>query len=140
MGATQQTIVIHRPIDQIWQAVRDFHAMPFANGVIDSVDAVGDVPGDQPGAKRILNGAFHETLLAIDDVSHQLAYSIDDGPNPVSRRDVNNYVGRLSLTEQADGGVLVDWSSSWQGNEEAAEEFCHAIYVALLDGLKAYLE
>ena len=31
-------------------------------------------------AKRVLNGAFHETLLALDDDARVIRYSIDDGP------------------------------------------------------------
>jgi len=44
--------------------------------------------------------------------------------------------------QQADegDGTLVEWSSSWQDNNEAASEFCQGIYVALLQDMKKSLE
>ena len=38
-----------------------------------------------------------------------------------------------------DNATFVEWSSSWTGNDAAAEEFSHPIYVALLDALKKSL-
>ena len=107
--------------------------------MVTGVDVVGNKPGDKPGAGRILNGAFHETLRTLDDMGKTFTYSIDDGPSPVSKDDVNNYVGRV-LVEHMATGTRVEWSSTWQQNDDAAHDFCHAIYVALLDDMKQSLE
>ena len=139
MGSTFQEIEIKAPADKVWKAIRDFHDLSWAPNVVTGVDVVGNKPGDKPGAGRVLNGAFHETLRTLDDMGKTFTYSIDDGPSPVSKDDVNNYVGRV-LVEHMATGTRVEWSSTWQQNDDAAHDFCHAIYVALLDDMKQSLE
>ena len=39
------------------------------------------------------------------------------------------------MSPSTDGGTLVEWSSSWEAKTENAVEFCHGIYVALLNEL-----
>ena len=139
MGSTFQEIEIRAPIDTVWKAIRDFHDLSWAPNVVTSVDVVGNKPGDKKGAGRILNGAFHETLRTVDDMGKSFTYSIDDGPSPVSKDEVSNYVGRV-LLEHVATGTRVEWSSTWKDNDEPASEFCHAIYVALLNDMKQSLE
>ena len=43
--------------------LKNFHDLSWAPNVLKSVDEVGALPGTQPGAKRVLNGVIHETLL-----------------------------------------------------------------------------
>ena len=88
------------------------------------------------GAKRILNHAFHETLVEINNNAYMLKYSIDDGPCPVSKEEVSNYYGVIKLSPSIENNkTYVEWSSSWESKEEDAVEFCHGIYVALLNEL-----
>ena len=141
MGKTYQSIVINAPADRVWKSIRNFHDLSWSPNVITGVDRVGDVPGDQIGAKRVLNGAFHETLKELNDEERTFAYSITDGPSPVSKADVNNYVGRVAVRPITEGsGTFVEWSSSWDKNDQAAHEFCHTIYCALLGDMKQSLE
>lgn len=141
MARTYQSIIIDAPADRVWDAIRDFHDMSWAPNVVESVEKVGELEGDRAGAVRILNGAFRETLLEHDDGEREMAYSIDDGPSPVSADDVDDYVGRLRVRPVTEGGrTFVEWSSGWRGNDEAAYEFCHNIYVALLNDMKRSLE
>jgi hypothetical protein len=136
MPSTNQSISINAPITQVWNKLNDFHDMSFAPDVITGVEKIGDISGNEVGAKRILNGVFHETLIDIDSDNYALKYSIDDGPSPVSKDDVNNYIGAVKLSTDNDG-THVEWTSSWESNQEDAVEFCQGIYVALLDQLKA---
>lgn len=141
MGSTHQAIELDASPDTVWQTLRDFHNLNWAPNVIANVDKVGDKAGDEIGAGRVLNGAFHETLLTLDDDARAFTYSIDDGPSPVSKDDVKNYVGRVSVqAAEQGGGTHVEWSSEWQDNDEPAAEFCHGIYVALLQDLKKSLD
>lgn len=140
MGQTLQSIVIDAHVDRVWHAIRDFHDLSWAPNVITDVEAVGDIPGDQVGAIRVLNGAFRETLLEFDNEQRTFSYSVDDGPSPVSKDDVENYVGRVSVRPAREGGTIVDWSSTWEKNDEPAYEFAHGIYVAFLADLKNSLE
>jgi hypothetical protein len=142
MGKTYQSIVVNASADKVWEKLRNFHDMSWAPEVVTSVDAVGDKKGDQPGAKRVLNDAFHETLHALDDDNRELTYSIDDGPSPVSADEVSNYEGhvRVRPVTESEEGTFVEWYSHWTGKDEEAAEFCHGIYAGLLGQLKKTLE
>ena len=140
MGSTYQSIAIDLPPDQVWAAIRNFHDLSWTPNVVTSVDRVGDAAGDKIGAGRVLNGVFHETLQELDDSGHTFAYSIDEGPSPISSQEVRDYVGRVAVKASPDGGTLVEWTSSWENNDEAGYEFCHPIYMALLADMKASLE
>jgi hypothetical protein len=57
------------------------------------------------------------------------------------KADVSNYIGRVSVRPVTEGGgTFVEWSSTWERNDEAIAEFCHSIYVALLADMKKSLE
>jgi len=136
MPETNQSIDINAPISDVWAKLNNFHDFSWAPNVITSVDKVGDIDGGQVGAKRVLNNAFHETLVEIDNNNYSLKYSIDDGPSPVSKNDVSNYFGFIKLSFSGDNNQTnVSWTSSWESNSEDAVEFCHGIYVALLNEL-----
>lgn len=136
MPQTHQTRIVPAPPETVWARLRDFHDMSWAPNVVEQLDVVGDAAGDMPGAKRVLNGAFHETLLKIDDAEHCFIYSIDEGPSPVSSAEVSDYLGIVLLSAASDGhGTLVVWSSSWKAETDEAKEFCGRIYSALLDEL-----
>ena len=136
MPTTDQSMVVAAPIAEVWTRFTDFLDLSWAPNVVSSVDKVGDIDGGTPGAKRILNNAFHETLIEIDNDEYSLRYSIDDGPSPVSKDEVDNYVGAVKLSPSTEGsGTLVEWTSSWDSKVDDAVEFCHGIYVALLADL-----
>ncbi len=136
MLTTNQSIVVDAPIADVWSRFSDFHDLSWAPNVMTQVDKVDSIDGGKSGAKRILNNAFHETLIEINNDEYSLKYSIDDGPSPVSKEEVDNYVGVVRLSPAEDGsGTLVEWSSSWDSEVDDAVEFCHGIYVALLGEL-----
>ncbi|NNG12582.1 MAG: SRPBCC family protein [Halobacteria archaeon] len=136
MPATSQSIVVPAPVAEVWARLGNFHDFSWAPNVITHVEQVDDRAGNEVGAKRILNHAFHETLIEIDANQHLLRYSIDDGPSPVSQQDVSNYIGSIRLAPDPESsGTRVEWISSWESKSEDAVEFCHGIYVALLDAL-----
>lgn len=136
MPQTYQSITVNAPIERVWGQLSNFHDMSWAPHVVERCDAVGDKTGTEPGAQRVLNEAFHETLLEVDPVGHQLRYSIDDGPSPVSSADVRNYIGTIHLVaDTINNTTLVEWASSWESANDEAEPFCHGIYVALLKDL-----
>lgn len=133
MPSTYQSNIINAPIDKVWRAISNFHDMSWAPNIISSVDEAGGVPGTEVGAKRILNGTFHETLIEVDPASHRIRYTIDDGPDPVSPSYVKNYIGEIRLTPVTmHNSTVIEWSSSWDSDETEAVSFCHNIYVALM--------
>ena len=137
MGNTHQTIEIDAPLENVWAKISDFHNMDWASGVIASCLSIDKIGSREVGAKRLLNGAIHETLLELDSEQHIMRYSIDDGPSPIASNEVSNYIGVITLTPSTGSGqTSVEWTSSWQGNEVAATKFCSGVYNALLAALK----
>lgn len=137
MGKTYQTAVINAPVNQVWDKIKNFHDVSWASGVVEKCEAVGDLKWNQIGAQRVLNDAFHETLVAFSELDKSFKYSIDDGPAPVSKNDVKDYIGAVRLISITENDTcLIEWSSSWEAPTEDACDFCHNIYVALLDALK----
>lgn len=141
MGHCYNSTVVDASIDETWRTMRDFHELGWATPVVQSVDRIGDIAGDHPGARRVLNGVFHETLVSLDDDTHYFSYSIDDGPGPVAKDAVSNYIGAVQLHPVTDSGqTLVVWTSTYDsGDSEAVGELCNPIYRALLAQLKAHL-
>jgi len=136
MPSTDQSKDIDAPISEVWSRFNNFHDLSWAPNVITKVEKIGDIDGGEVGAKRILNNAFHETLVEINNNEYMLKYSIDDGPCPVSKEEVSNYYGVINLSPSTENNKThVEWSSSWESKEEDAVEFCHGIYVALLNEL-----
>lgn len=135
MGSCHNKIEIDSPINTVWKTICDFHDMSWAPEVITSLTKVGDKNGNEVGAKRVLNDAFHETLTEVDADAFTFSYSIDDGPGPVSNSVVDNYIGVVKLTE-TDDGTLVEWSSSYESEkDDEVADFCNPIYSALLSAL-----
>ncbi len=136
MPTCYQSIIVSAPIEKVWDKVKNFHDMSWADQVIAQCDAVGNVSATELGAKRILNNAFHETLLECNDNEYRVRYSIDDGPSPVSAEEVKNYIGQIQLKPVTlSNETFVEWGSTWESSSEEAREFCHQIYVALLQSL-----
>ena len=139
MGKCYNKIEIKAPVNKVWETIRDFHDLSLAPDVVSSVAKVGDKNGNEIGAKRILNGVFHETLTVLDPGSFSFSYSIDDGPGPVASDAVSNYTGRVQLTA-SEMGCLAEWSSTFQSeNENEVADFCNPIYMALLNSLNETL-
>ena len=140
MGQTYQSITINSPIEKVWETVKDFHDMSWAPNVVSKLEKVGDFSGNQIGSKRVLNEAFHETLHELDEENYSIKYSIDEGPSPISSSEISNYFGNLKLTPVSlEDSTFIEWSSKWENNDEPAFEFCHGIYVALLNDMKKSL-
>lgn len=141
MPQCYQSIVINAPIDEVWRTVRHFHEWSWAPHIIRRCEAVGSLPGDQVGAQRIINEEFHETLLECNPTAYRIRYSMDEGPSPVSSKDVKHYIGSLQLRPiTSDASTFVEWRSTWVSDTDAALEFCHTLYLRLLRALARHLE
>ena len=138
MGKCFHTATVTAPIDQVWATLSNFHDMDWAAGVVESCEKVGEVAATEVGARRLLNGAIHETLASVDAANHRSTYTIDDGPGPISKDAVTNYTGAVKLTPiTSGGGTFVQWTSEYEStNDGAVGEFCNPIYGALLGCLQ----
>ena len=139
MGSCYNSTVVSADCETVWQLLRDFHALEWAAGVVSKVEVIGAAGGTQVGAKRVLNDAFHETLVSLDDETRTFSYSIDDGPGPVARDAVQNYLGTVRIRPVTDcDQTFVEWTSSYDSPDDTAVgALCNPIYHALLGVLKA---
>lgn len=58
--------VVNAPAEKVWETIKNFHDLSWCKNVVQKVAVVGSKKGNEIGAKRVLNDAFHETLLSID--------------------------------------------------------------------------
>jgi hypothetical protein len=138
MGCYNSTVV-NAPVDTVWAALRNFHDLSACPNVITGLDKVGDLSGNQIGAQRVINGAFHETLVALDEDARILRYSIDDGPDALSKDQVMGFIGEVRVFPVTDSNAsFVLWTATWQAGGEGTKAFCDPIYQALLGDLKAH--
>lgn len=139
MGCRHATVLDASP-EEVWSALRDFHDLSWSSDVVEHVETVGDKEGTEEGARRVINGAFHETLLELDDENRSLRYRVDEAPGPL--QGVEGYVGFVRVvpvTAPADSDqTVVVWGSDWTPGQNGIREFCDPLYAALLDDLKAH--
>lgn len=140
MGQCYNSIIIDAPASEVWNAVRNFHDMTWAAGVVETLDVVGDKGPEEVGAARLLNGAFAETLIEINDESRTLRYSIDDGPGPMAANELASYEACAQVFPvTATGQAFVLWATQFTANDEAAVvELCDPLYQVLLAALSAH--
>jgi len=140
MGKCYNSVVINAPVDEVWQTIRNFHDLSWASEVITKLVPQGKLAGDQIGAKRVLNDLFYETLLTLDDNERTFSYSIDDGPAPISKDLVRNYVGKVHIAPITENDTtFVEWQSTFESaNDGPIVRFCDPIYQALLSALKQH--
>ena len=132
------SIVINSDADKVWDVLKNFHDLSWSKNVVTKVEVVGRVSSNNIGAKRILNDAFHETLLTVDNVGRKFTYSIDDGPAVVSKENVVGYIGAVTVFPVSENNTsFVLWTSEWDSAKESGvADFCNPIYHALLQDLK----
>lgn len=134
------SIVINAPSNEVWAVLKNFHDLSWSKNVVSKVDIIGDKSAGEIGAKRVLNDAFHETLVSLDNIAKNFTYSIDDGPAAVSKDNVEGYIGDVtvfSITENDTSFVL--WTSRWESTkEDGIADLCNPIYHALLHDLKIH--
>ena len=132
------SVVIEATPDKVWSVLKNFHDLSWAKNIISKVAIIGDKSSEEIGAKRILNDAFHETLLSLDNKARKFTYSIDDGPAVVSKDNVEGYIGEVTVLPISENNTsFVVWSSDWKSaKEDGIADFCNPIYHAILQDLK----
>jgi len=133
--------VIHAPIEQVWEYLRDFNALPKWFPSVTDSHIEGGMRADQVGCVRnfgLEGGArMREQLLALSDMNHSWTYKMIEGPIPIA-----NYVPTfrlLPVTEGnatfAEGAVRFDCPKEQEG--EMAKFFTGA-YQAAFDHVKQH--
>ncbi len=140
LGNCYNSTVVDAPREKVWETIKDFHNLSWAGPVITKVDVIGEKGGSEIGATRLLNDAFLETLVSVNEDEYTFTYSIDDGPEPLSKDSVSNYLGTVHLYPVTDSNAtFIEWTSSYESDfDQAVGDFCNPIYVALLGALKSF--
>ena len=126
METATAEVDIDRPAADVWAIVGDFGGLAFLPGV-DSVTVDGDVRTVGMGTMEV-----KEKLIARDDATRSITYSIIDGPMPIDHHEAT-----ITVTPQAEA-AHVTWSVSTEPDEGAA--FLRDIYQGALDAVKQRLE
>lgn len=134
------SVVVNASANTVFDTIKDFHDASWSKNVVVKLDAIGDRSGNEIGAKRVLNDAFHETLRSVDHEGKKFTYSIDDGPGPVSKDNVEGYLGEVTVIPITENDTsVVIWSSKWNSSKDGGvADFCNPIYHALLQDLKSH--
>jgi hypothetical protein len=108
--------------------------------LLQKAEKVGDIPGDQAGAKRILNDAIHETLTEVNDADFVIRYTIDDGPGPLASDQVEYFYGYIKLYPvTSDNSTFFSWGGKFESKDNnAIMEMCDPIYNALVSDMAAH--
>jgi hypothetical protein len=136
MPKIYNSIIVPAPIEQVWSRIRDFHDFSWAPSLIGLCEKVGESNGYCVGARRLLNGVFLDTLIAYNQIEKRIMSSMDEGPSPVSAREIYDYVGNLHLLPvTADNTTFAEWSASWESINTDAVEYMNLVYRSLLSDL-----
>jgi uncharacterized membrane protein len=129
MATVRRAIEVDVPIEEVWDAVRDFGALHerVASGFATATRLEGD--------DRIVtfsNGAvYRERLISSDDEEHRLVWTIVDGP-------WSHHNGSVELVALPEGRTRFVWTTDMLPDEIAAQTEATVDYACGL--IKATLE
>ena len=132
--------VIDAPIDDVWDKIRDFNALPAWHPSIADSRIENDEPSDKVGCIRNFNlkdgGNLREQLLTLSDVDYQCTYSILISPMPLE-----NYQATLRLVPITDGNrTYAEWTAEFtcrpEDEEELVNNIGNGVFQAGFDALK----
>lgn len=140
MASVYVSSVIGAPADRVWQAIRDFNALPDWVPAVRESRIEGGQPSDRVGcvrAFRLEDGGFlRERLLALSDYDYSVSYSILESPMAVE-----DYIATLKLVPVTDGErTFAEWTAEFDCDPAAEAELVEAIgkdvFQAAFDALK----
>ena len=128
---------VNTPIDKVWDILSDFGNLSWMETKPD-VEVIGEGVGM---IRRIrmpdMEQPIDEKLDSMDSLDMSYSYSIT--PNPVV--PFKNYVAEVKLSETANGGTIVIWSSNFDVALEGAEQaqsMMEGMYLMMVDWLANY--
>src|SRR5262249_11171526 len=133
--------VINAPIEQVWEYLRDFNALPKWFPTVTDSQIEGGMRADQVGCIRnfgLEGGArMREQLLALSDQNHSWTYKMIEGPIAIS-----NYVPSFRLLAVTDGNLTfaegaVRFDCAKEQEEQMKAFFSNA-YLAGFNNVKQY--
>ncbi len=144
MALVYASSVIAAPAARVWEAVRDFNALPDWHPAIAESRIEAGAPSDQVGCVRAFRlrdgGLIRERLLALSDYDFSCTYAILESP-----MGVENYVATLKLTPITDGDrTFAEWSAEFdcppEREAELVAQIGNAVFQGGFDALKSRFE
>lgn len=113
MAAVYESAVIPATIEEVWQVIRDFNALPDWHPAIATSEIEEGRPGDAVGCVRrftLTDGAvLREQLVGLSDEEHRIAYRMLDSPMPLW-----DYLAELRLQPVTLGGrTFATWAAGF---------------------------
>ncbi|CAG9460175.1 unnamed protein product [Pedinophyceae sp. YPF-701] len=138
-------IYLKHPAEKVWALLKDFDKLnEAAPNVVQKCELVSG-ENNTVGARRNLNDAFMETLVAYDADNMTYTYSIDQDSVPPQIKEITNYRSTFTVVPinlgAGAGGCVVTQQSSWEEPEgdKGTHGFCMPIYGALFKDMEALL-
>ena len=144
MARIYVSAVINASIEDVWDRIRDFNALPRWHPLVADSKIEGGLRSDAVGCVRNFNlkdgGTLREQLLGLSDVDHRCTYSILVSPMPV-----RNYVATLGLRKVTDGDrAFGEWSAEFDvvpaEEEKSTVAAVTGVFQAGLDSLKQHFK
>ena len=123
MAKVYVTSIVNAPIAQVWDAIRDFNALPQWHPFVESSQIEEKLPSSTIGCVRNFQlagggGTIRERLLALSDPDRCCTYAIVEAPMPVSNYVATFRLIKITTTNQ----TLGEWQASFDVPPEEEEE------------------
>ncbi len=136
MARVYVTAVVRAPVENVWDAIRDFNALPDWHPLITSSHIEEGLPAATVGCVRNFRlkdaaGTIREKLLALSDADRLFSYSILEAPLAV-----RNYVATLQLLPiTASQETFAQWQADFDVDPRDEEETVAVVTEVFQDGL-----
>lgn len=125
MGFAYASGIVAAPVDEVWELVRRFDALPLWHPFVETCEMADGAHPATVGAQRIQRlangGDARATLVALDDVERTLVYEMLDGP-----WSVHSYIATVRLHPVTDQNVtFAEWSGRFEADAAELAEITH---------------
>lgn len=122
MGFAYASGVVDAPVEDVWELVRRFDALPLWHPFVETCEMLDGAHPATVGAQRVQRlangGSARATLVALDDAMRTLVYEMLDGPWRVA-----NYVATVRLHPVTDQNTtFVEWSGAFDAESSDLAE------------------
>lgn len=139
MARAYASTIIDAPVEAVWDAVRDFNALPAWVPAVERSEIEDGLPSDAVGCVRNFRmrdgGQVRERLLALDDSRYRFAYNFETPAFPVTE-----YLAEFELIPVTNGDrTFAQWSAGFDEKPEDKGKYVEIVsaqvFAAGLKGL-----
>lgn len=126
MPHVTESTVVGGPVSEVWALLRDFGAIGNWHPALPPAE-IDDGPADRVGCTRVfpLAGGHRETLTALDDQQHRIAFTFADHAAGLPVRSYTSMITARPVT--LSGHTHVEWSSRFDCDEADEDKAIAAI-------------